>query len=452
MLAAKLLIRHWRSGELKLLSLSLILAVTVLSAIAIFTNRLHATLLIQSNAVLGADTVISGSHPRAAQWQIEAAEAGIKTTESVQFSSVVYAGDAMQLASIKAVAEGYPLRGTFELSDQPFALQAGDIQAVQGIPARGEVWVDSRLFTALQLTLGAKLAVGDAELRVAHLIIREPDGLNPLSAFGARVVMNALDLPQTQVLQPGSDVNYRWLLAQDDPQKLDAFVQHLKPQLGPHQKIITVDNAQERLGKTLETANKFLLLTAVIAVLLAGVAIAIAAKQFADRHANSVALMKSLGASAARVRLLYGVQLLLLGSTASGIGLVCGSLIQAAVVSALQMAYQQPFVGASLQPFVLSFMSGILCLIGFALPALWFLPQVPPLKILRQSLMLSRPQLWVQGLCAALAVLGLVVVFSGDWRLAGVVTLALVLVLALALLAAFGLLKLCQHWLFLQLR
>ncbi|HOY24125.1 MAG TPA: ABC transporter permease, partial [Cellvibrio sp.] len=203
MLALKLLIRNWRSGELKLLGVSLILAVTVLSAIAIFTDRLEATLLVQSNSVIGADTVVAGDHVHPKEWEQDADRAGIKYTYSNQFMSVVYAGDAMRLASIKAVADGYPLRGQFEISDIPFTLKADEIQTVKAIPAPGEVWVDSRLFSALNVKLGDKIAVGDSELKVAHILIREPDATNPMSMFGARLVMNIQDLPQTQIIQPG---------------------------------------------------------------------------------------------------------------------------------------------------------------------------------------------------------------------------------------------------------
>lgn len=446
MLAFKLLIRNWRSGELKLLGISLILAVAVLSAIAIFTDRLDSTLLVQSNSVLGADTVVAGNQAHNPQWEIDATNAGIKHTQADEFMSVVYAGDEMRLSAIKAVADAYPLRGQFELSEIPFTLNPNEIRIAQGIPSQGEVWVDSRLFSALKLKLGDKVAVGDYELIVKHILIREPDGTNPISAFGARLVMNIKDLPQTHIIQPGSDVKYQWLLAADNEKNLDQFLEKLKPQLSKHQKLETLKSSQERLSGTLDVAKKFLLLTAVIAVLLAGVAIAIASKQFSARHTNQVALMKSLGIGAGRVRSLYFTQLLLLASVASLLGLLLGSLIQTVVVSSLQTFYNAVFMSASLYPYLLSFASGLICLICFALPSLWYLPTIPPLKILRKELTVSRPQLWIQGIFAVAAVIVLIALFSRDIQLSLIVTLALFAVLLITLVVAYALLSLTKRW------
>ncbi|ACE83241.1 ABC transporter permease [Cellvibrio japonicus] len=446
MLALQLLRRNWRSGELKLLGLSLILAVAVLSGIAIFTDRMETTLVVQSNSVLGADYVVRGSQPHNPDWEAEAREQGVSYTQSVLFSSMVFAGDEMHLASVKAVDKAYPLRGQFEISQVPFAVDASDIQIAKSIPAPGEAWVDSRLLPLLHIQLGDKVAVGEYELRVTQVLIREPDNASPFSMMGARLVMNMADLPQTQVIQPGSRVDYQWLIASDSALELERFVSWLKPQLNKHQRLQDIDSAQGRLGRTLKTGKQFLLLAAVIAVLLAGVAIAIAARQFAERHTDQVALMKSLGASRTRVRSLYFGQLLLLAVIASLIGLVLGELLQRTVAASLQQTYQLRLAAASFYPYGLSFFSGLICLVCFALPALWFLPGVPPLKILRRELAVNLPQLWLQGLIALLAVILLVVLFSRDMQLALSITGALLGVVATALLAAWGLLSVSRRW------
>lgn len=447
MLAFKLLLRNWRSGELKLLGVSLVLAVAVLGAIAIFTDRLNATLIVQSNSVLGADRVIAGSQPHSPDWETAANNAGIKHTQAVEFMSVVYAGDQMLLSSIKAVADAYPLRGQFEISEIPFTLKSTEIRVATSIPPEGEAWVDSRLFSALNLTLGDKVAVGDYELKVTHILIREPDGTNPLSAFGARLVMNIKDLPKANVIQPGSDVKYRWLLASDNEAALNTFVDELKPKLNAHQRVVTLQTTQDRLSNTLDVANNFLLLTAIIAVLLAGVAIAIASKQFSDRHTNQVALMKSLGVSANRVRSLYLTQLFLLAAIASCFGLLIGSGIQMLLVAGAQKLYDTTFALPGSYPFLLSFVSGIICLICFALPALWFLPKIPPLKILRREMSVSRPQLWLQASFATIAIIVLVALYSRNIKLALTVTLALFAVFLITMLVAYILLKLTKRWL-----
>lgn len=446
MLAFQLLRRNWRSGELKLLGASLILAVEVLSAIAIFTNRLESTLVTQSNSVLGADYVVRGSQPHNPEWNALAKEQGIRYSEARLFSSMVFAGDEMHLASVKAVAEGYPLRGQFEISKVAFAVNPEDIFIASNIPAPGEAWVDSRLLPLLNIQLGDKVAVGEYELVVTHVLIREPDNANPFSVMGARLVMNLVDLPATQVVQPGSRVDYQWLIASDDTNDLNAFVTWLKPELSKHQRLQDIQSAQDRIGRTLKTGKQFLLLAAVIAVLLAGVAIAIAARQFAARHTDQVALMKSLGTSRTRIRSLYLGQLVFLAVIASLTGLLLGEVLQRFVAVSLQEVYQVNLGRASIYPYALSLFSGLLCLVCFAIPAIWFLPTVPPLKILRRELPVNVPQVWMQALVAFAAVILLVVLFSRDLELALSISAALLAVMVISLLGANGLLSMTKNW------
>ncbi len=446
MLAIQLLKRNWRSGELKLLGLSLILAVSVLSGIAIFTDRLESTLISESNSVLGADYIVRGSQPHNSDWPKTAEAADIRQTQSVLFSSMVFAGDEMHLASVKAVDIGYPLRGKFEISRVPFAINASDIDIASAIPASGEAWVDSRLLPLLKIKLGDKVAVGEFELTVTNVLIREPDSASPFSMTGARLIMNIADLPRTQVVQPGSRVDYQWLVASDNVQALKEFIDQLKPRLTPHQRLIDINSAQERVGRTLKTSKQFLLLSAVIAVLLSGVAIATAARQFSSRHIDQVALMKSLGASATRIRSLYFSQLFLLGAIASLLGLVLGNFLQQIIAVSLQEAYQIRLGPAGIYPYALSFSSGLMCLVFFALPALWYLPTVPPLKILRRELAVNTTQVWMQAALALFAVLTLVILFSRDLELALSISGALLAVVVATMVVAYGLLVLSKKW------
>jgi putative ABC transport system permease protein len=388
MLALRLLWRNWRSGEVKLLAAAMMLAVAVVSGIAVFTDRLENTLVQESNVLLGADVIVRGSQPHKTEWAQAAADAGVLQARSVGFSSMVYAGEQMQLASVKAVDDGYPLRGQFDISQTPFANSPEQIKKAEGIPAPGEVWVDSRLLPLLNINLGDKLSVGEYELKVTQVLIREPDSSSPFSFLGARLLMNIADLEFTQVVQPGSRVQYQWLLAADSG-KLEKFIDWLKPQLSEHERIVDIDSDQRGLGRTLETGRRFLLLAAVIGVLLSGVAIALAARQFSVRHIDQVALLKSFGVSAQRIRWLYFIQLLVLAVLASGMGLLIGEIIQHSVALSLLNVYNVTLGSASLYPYLISFSSGILCLIFFAFPSLWFLPSVPPLKILRRELAIN---------------------------------------------------------------
>jgi len=435
-LAFHLLKRNWRSGELKLLSLSIILAVTVLAAISVFTSRLQSTLINESNSVLGADAVINGSQPHNPDWEILADQRNVKNTRAANFSSMVFAGDEMHLASVKAVDIGYPLRGHFEISEKAFTFEATEIQKVFQGPVQGEAWVDSRLLPLLKIKLGDQVFVGELPLNVTHVMIAEPDSSSPFSMLGARLLMSYRDLPATKVIQPGSRIDYKWLLASESQTDLQNFLEELKPQLSQHQRIRDVNDSQERVGRTLQTSQQFLLLTAVIAVLLAGVAISIAARQFSDRHTDQVALMKSLGASASKVRQLYFFQLFILAAIASAIGLLIGEAMQQLIAISVQQAYQIRLGDAQWMAYLRSYASGFICLICFALPALWYLPSVSPLKILRRELKVLQPQIWMQGIFALVAVLLLVIMFSRNISLALTLCAGLAVVILVSLLVA----------------
>lgn len=450
MLAFKLLLRNWRSGELKLLSISLVLAVAVLSGISIFTNRLDTSLRLQCNAIWGADTIIDSPTAIPELWAKQANAAQVKHSQLATFESMLYAHDEMSLASIKAVSEGFPLRGEVEVSDIPFATNPQDIQRANAIPASGEVWMDSRLVATLHLRLGDTVQVGELHLRVSKILIREPEQFS----FNPRLLMNEVDLASSKLVQPGARVNYRFLLASDNAAALKTTVDQLKLQLTASQEIINPAQMMERLNSVSQNGKQFLLLSTIIAVLLAGVAIAIAARQFSERHTNQVAMMKSLGVSATRIRHLYLWQLLLLSAIASLIGLAFGQLIQELVAQSLQQVYRFKLSAPSAEPYLLSFLSGILCIVFFALPALWFLPKVSPLKILRREMTVKATQVWLQALLALIAIVTLIAVFSADLLLTVIFSVGLIGMILVSMLIAWLLLSVSRllasrlqgHW------
>ncbi|MDQ2077321.1 ABC transporter permease [Marinimicrobium sp. ABcell2] len=438
MLALRLLWRNWRSGEVKLLAVALVLAVAVVSGIAIFADRLDTTLVQQSNAFLGADLIVSGTQPHRQAWSEEAENRGIEQTRVVEFSSMVFSGDELHLASIRAVAEGYPLRGYVETSHEAYSQQP-PVRA-DSIPPAGEVWVDGRLLPLLNIELGDDIEVGEHTLTTTRILVRQP-GESGFAMTGARVLMNLADLEQTQVVQPGSRIDYQWLVASDDSGNLAAFREWLQERLTDHDRIRDIDSSQRQLAQTLETGERFLLLAAVVGVLLAGVAIGLAARQFAARHVDQVALMKSLGAGAGRIRQLYAGQLLILATLASLVGLVLGEGIQRGVASSLQSFFNVALAAPAIYAYVLSFFSGLVCLMFFALPALWFLPQVPPLKILRRELAVNQTQLWIQVVLALAAIFLLVSLFSRQLGLSLSVMAALTGILVMSAGIGFVLLK-----------
>lgn len=432
--AWRLLRRNWRGGEVRILAGSLALAVAVVTAIAVFTDRMEQSLVRQSNSYLAADRVIESRYDIPDAWRQLPTAQKLQQSEVAEFSSMVFAGQAgdesMQLVSVKAVASGYPLRGTLEVSQVPFAL-GEDVRKAQGGPGPGEVWVDSRLMPLMNLKLGDALTLGNRDFKITQVVIREPDSSTGFRVLGPRVMMHWQDLASTGVVLPGSRVVYRWLLAGDE-EALRAFVDEITPRLGEHYRLLTLQDAQKNIGRALDRGGRFLMLAGVIGVLLAGVAISIASQQFAQRHIDQVALMKSLGASASRVRSVYVLQMLMLGGLASLLGLMVGEGLQQLITASIASLFQIELLPARVSVYALGLLTGLLCLLCFALPPLWHLPSVPPMRVIRRELDVSVVGRWLKGLLGALALVILVAGYSGDLRL----TLSMVIGLAVVIVAS----------------
>ena len=442
-LAAKLLWRNWRSGEVKILVFALALAVTVVTAIAVFSSRMDQSLVRQSNTYLAADRVVSGRFAIPQDWQTHKKLEGLQHTRVTEFSSMVFATqdnvDEMHLASVKAVGDLYPLRGQLEISDIAFAL-GEDITVAQTVPAQGEVWVDSRLLPLMNLRLGDTLVVGNKDFTITKVVIREPDTTNGFAVLGPRVLMNQLDLMATGVLQVGSRVTYRWLVAGEESALRD-FEQWVTPQLGEHYEFKTIKNSQRNISSALDRGTRFLMLAAVIGVLLASVAIAIAAQQFARRQTDQVALLKSLGASALLVRQLYFAQMLLMGVIASVLGMLIGECVQRIIATSLASLFNVELVTATWSAYAAGGLTGVLCLLCFALPPLWHLPKVSPLKILRRELEVATVSVWLKGVFGIAAIIGLIWFYSGDVFITLSIVGGFMMVMLMGVLLAFFMLS-----------
>ncbi|MGI1678421.1 MAG: FtsX-like permease family protein [Cellvibrionaceae bacterium] len=440
-LSFKLLWRNWRSGEIKILAGALVIAVAIVTAISVFTDRLESSLIKESATFLGADRVVESSQPIPTEWFTSADIESMQQAQTTEFVSMVFSGEEMNLSSVKAVNSSYPLLGKIEVSDQPFAVDDKTITDASGVPSPGTAWVDSRLLPLLQASIGDEVQVGDKRLTMTKVIINEPDRGDALGMMGPRLMMNLEDLASTNVIQPGSRVTYRWLLGGTKSQ-LDDFVEWLTPELNDHQRLIDLESSQQQLANALDRGKRFLLLAGIVGVLLAGVAIAIAAQHFANRHIDQVALMKSLGASASRIRTLYFLQLMLLAFFASLIGLALGEIVQRLVSMTLSALFPVALGNASFQAYEMGVFTGFMCVLFFALPPLWHLPKIPPIKILRRELSVNSLRTNLQAGLGLLAMLILIFIYSRNVGLTVTVFFSLVSIIAVSLGIAHGLLAL----------
>tara|TARA_R110000823_G_scaffold130015_17_gene258090 strand:+ start:28737 stop:31205 length:2469 start_codon:yes stop_codon:yes gene_type:complete len=437
MTATRMLARDWRGGELGVLVMALVLAVGLVSGISAFTTRLQAALEQESHRFLAADLVVSSPRAPPAEWLAQAAERGLASAQTLMFPSMVYAGeDAMSLASVRAVSDTYPLRGELTVSRAAF----GEAETVAHGPGRGEVWLDSRLFPLLEIAIGDTVMVGEAELAVVAAARTEPDQASSFYGYGPRLLMHYDDIPATGVVQPGSRVEYRQLYA-GDAGTLAGFDSWLQTQLADGQRVLTLENGQPEVGSALERAESFLLLAGSLAVVLAGVAVALAARRFSERHMDYVAILKSLGATQGRIDRLYGTSLALLGVLATLAGCALGWGMQAVFFQlfAEQLPLQPGPSGP--RPYLIGGATSLVCLLSFAWPPLRRLGQTSPLRVLRRDLPLENRRSVTDYLIGLVAVAALMWWYSQDWRLTLAVLAGLALTVALGLVLAFCLLR-----------
>lgn len=435
--ASKMLVRDWRGGELGVLVVALVLAVGVVSGISAFTTRLQTALEQESHRFLAADSVVRSGRPLPAEWLEEADARGLERVETLQFPSMVYAGEEnMFLASVKAASDGYPLRGELVSSPEPFGLP----EAAERGPAPGEVWLDSRLFALLDVEIGDTITIGDADFRAVAAARTEPDQAASFSGFGPRVLMHYSDIPATNVVQPGSRVEYRQLYAGEE-EDVDEFTAWLEPKLEVGQRLLTVDEGQPGIGSALDRAESFLLLAGSLAVVLAGVAVALAARRFSERHHDYVAIMKSLGSTSVSINSLYGRSLLLLGCIATAFGCLLGWSLQATFFAlfADQLPVQPGPSGV--RPYAIGAATSLVCLMSFAWPPLRRLGQASPLRVLRRDLPLEQARSLVDYAIGLGAVALLMWWYSGDWLLTLAVLSGLGLTVFLGMGLALSLLK-----------
>lgn len=404
-LAFRQLLRDARAGELRVLFFALVIAVTASTAIGYFGARLNGAMLLRATEFLGADLVLQGSSP-ASTAQINAGiDQGLEHARVVEFSSVIAADSGIQLSSVKAVDNNYPLRGELRSAAEPYAAETPGTG-----PAPGEAWVESRLLAALSLNIGDSIDVGMKSLRMSRVLTYEPDRAGNFYSLTPRVLINLADLDATGVVQPGSRVTYRDLW-RGVPAALSAYQQAIKPALAAHQQLLNSRDGNRQIGGALGKAERYLNMASLVAVLLAGVAVALSASRFASRRFDASALLRCLGLSRRQALSLFCLQLAILGGAAALSGALLGWLAQFGLFQLLKGLLPNEIPPGGIAPALAGIATGLVALAGFALPPLAALGRVPPLRVLRRDLLPVPPSSWlVYG--AALFALGLIM-----WRL-----------------------------------
>jgi putative ABC transport system permease protein len=427
-LGVKLLRREGFSGELRWFVLALALSVACVLSVALVADRLDAGLKASGRDFIGADRALRSATPAPAGWLKQAEKAGLSVQTTVSFNSMLFHGDALQLASIRAVPSDFPFYGKLELSPQR-------------APAPGEIWLSARVMQLLEAKIGDELEVGNTLLKVAGELGQEPDqGFSPF-LLAPRALIHSADIEATGALLPGSRQQWRYLFkgARED---VASYERWLRPKLKAGQKLIKPDDQGSQVGRSLANAERFFRLASLAGVLLGALAMGIAVRHFAERQTNMVALLKTLGASRRTLWQLMGTLLFSLTLAGAFIGLVAGSAMQWLTLHLLGNLLPADLPPPSWRPFALGLAVAFFITLLLAFVPFLRLLKVPPLRVLRRELEAGIPP-WLALPVALLGLFGLVWGFTADVTLAlgligGMGLLMGLLALIASLLLRFG--------------
>jgi putative ABC transport system permease protein len=392
--------RDVRAGELRLLAVAVLLAVAALTSVAFFADRLQGGLQRDARQLLGGDVVVVSDNPPAEAFVRQAREQGLDTVTTATFPTMARASDVQggnsRLVALKSVAQGYPLRGSVTISDGPGMPEA----VARGIPERGTAWVDAALLEALELRVGDALLLGDASFRIAHVIVIEPDRGAGFMSFAPRVMIQEGDLPATRLVQPASRITYRLAVAATDAGRrgedgVRRYLQWAQQQAKAPEvrgvRVESLESGRPEMRQTLDRAEKFLSLVALLAALLSAVAVALAARGFANGHLDASAMLRVLGQSQRRIAGAYAVEFVLAGVAASTAGVLLGWAIHHVFVRMVAGLVQTSLPAAGIWPALMGLGMGMTLLLAFGLPPVLQLAQVPPLRVMRRDLGSLKP-------------------------------------------------------------
>jgi putative ABC transport system permease protein len=415
----------WRAGALRVLVFALVLAVVAITAVGFFTQRVETALNQQGGLLLGGDLAILADHPIADSFEQSAIAQGISSVSTYEFASMVVFGEANQLAEIKAVGQGFPLRG-----DLTIGQNAGDAgKTLKAVPNAGEVWLEPRLANILNAKVGDVLEVGERKLSVSAILLREPSRGGDMFGFAPRLMMNAADLPSTKLIQYGSRVKYQLLLAAS-PQKINQFYSATKPLLGRGEKIQDVRNARPEIKLALDKAQQFLGLSAMVSVILAMVAMLLSSMPYIKQSLDTFALMRCFGASKNTVLQVLAIQTVLIAFLSALLGVAIGFIVQLGLANLAGSLFLEVLPPVSVAPVFVGMSASVAMMFAVVLPHAWQMRNLTAMNILRRETLVQPLSAQAKFLPASLVMCAMIFWQAHDVKLALSTILAILLLCA----------------------
>lgn len=420
-LAWRMLRREWRSGDLRVFFVAIALATAAVAAVGFFTDRIAQVLALNANELLGGDLIISSPNPLPEEWLASARQQELASARTVEFPSMVGGAERFELAGVKAVSEGYPLRGTLRIADDLFAAD----RETTAVPSVGSVWAEARLLSAIGVQVGETVNLGQSQLKVEAVLSNEPArAAGNVFSIAPRLLVRIDDLTATGLIGPGSRVRYTALFA-GPADTVAEFRKSVEKGLSPLQRMQGVEDARPEVRQALERARRFLGLAAMVSVVLASIAVALTADRFVNRHLDACAVMRCLGASQRTILSIYGRQIGAVALAGGALGVLIGYLAQTGLVAMAASVTNGTLPAPSMMPVLAALATAGVTVIGFAAPPLMRLRNVPTLRVLRREMTPMTGGARTTVLFGATALIALLLWQAGDPKLGMWVVLGL---------------------------
>ena len=432
-LAWQQLFSQYKSGDLRVLLFALVLAVTSITAVNFFTNRIALHLNSEGGLLLGGDLVVLSDHAIPSSYNALAKQYGLQTSTTLEFSSMAINNDKNQLAEVKAISEGFPLRGDLGVQ---FALDKPAL-SVQIIPKKGEVWIEPRLANAINVQLGDQLELGASAFKISGILAREPSRGGDMFSFAPRLMMNSADVAATELLQFGSRVKYQLLVA-GEPKKVQQFLENITPQLQRGERVQDVKNARPEIKSALDKAETFLGLSAMVSVVLSVVAMLLASAPFVARNLETAALLRCFGASKTTIQNIMLQQTALLALIGGVLGCILGFLVQAILAYFAGRLFLEALPAPNYLPVLIGMVTSFAILFSMMWPHIQAIKNVPTMRILRIDVEAKPSKIWMNYLPVALIIAALILWLAKTLQLAGAFLVGVFSICLLAGLLAYA--------------
>lgn len=411
---------RYRSIELFWLGFALVLSVAALTSVTFLADRLHQAFEKDARKLLAADLVIQSDQPLPEAFLSKATADGFRMARTVVFPTMAANGDKSKLVSLKAVTDTYPLRGEINLKSGKEPLELG------------KAWIDPALLASLQVNVGDRIELGEKSFEISDVIQRELDRGAGFMNFAPRIMIREEDLASTELVGLGSRVSYRLLIAapnkvglKEGVNQVAEFESWVKGQIQSQNlkgmRVENIDNGQPLMRKTLDRAEKFLSLVALLTAMVAAVGVALTSQRYAAKQSEVSAVWRCLGASQSQILWMHAEKFIVVAIIAGVVGVGIGWLSHTLLTTWVGGLILNDLPQTSLWPAIWGVFVSLSLFFGFSWPPLLALSKVSPIRALRKDYFVNSASVWQSALFGLVCFSSLLLWVSKDFKLAGIV-------------------------------